>query len=72
MPGLNGLNLLKKVKTLNPRVRTVLMSAFDVESEKILQKYLLKEIINQFIQKPITIYALCNAINDQLRAHESS
>jgi DNA-binding NtrC family response regulator len=72
MLGLNGLDLLQKVKTLNPIVRTVLMTAFDVESDKILQKYLKKEIINQFIQKPITIYALCNEINEQLRAHESS
>ena len=72
MPGLNGLDLLRKVKALNHSVRTVLMSAFDVESDDILQKYLIEEIINQFIQKPITIFALCNEINNQLRAHESS
>ncbi|RPJ30510.1 MAG: hypothetical protein EHM25_06130 [Nitrosopumilales archaeon] len=27
MPSLNGLELLKKVKTLNPKIRTILMSA---------------------------------------------
>ena len=72
MPSLNGLDLLRKVKALNPSVRTVLMSAFDVEGDDILRKYLIEEIINQFIQKPITIFALCNEINDQLRAHASS
>jgi DNA-binding NtrC family response regulator len=72
MPGLNGLDLLRKIKALNPSVRTVLMSAFDVEGDDILRKYLIEEIINQFIQKPITVFALCNEINEQLRAHASS
>jgi DNA-binding NtrC family response regulator len=71
MPSLSGLDLLRKVKTLNPSVRTVLMSAFDVDSDDILRKYLIEKIINQFIQKPITIHALCDEINNQLRAHRS-
>jgi DNA-binding NtrC family response regulator len=71
MPNLSGLDLLRKVKALNPSVRTVLMSAFDVDSDDILRKYLIEKIINQFIQKPITIYALCDEINNLLRAHRS-
>jgi DNA-binding NtrC family response regulator len=35
MPGLNGLELLKKVKTLNPKVRTILMSAYNFEEEQL-------------------------------------
>jgi DNA-binding NtrC family response regulator len=31
MPGLNGLELLKKVKSSNPRVRTILMSAYNFD-----------------------------------------
>ena len=31
MPGLNGLELLKKVKDSNPKVRTILMSAYNFE-----------------------------------------
>jgi two-component system response regulator (stage 0 sporulation protein F) len=72
MPGLSGIELLKKVKTLNHSVRTVLMSAFDVGNDDKLRKYLTKKIINQFIQKPITIFGLCNEINNQLSAHKSS
>ena len=34
MPGLNGLELLKKVKTSNPKVRTILMSAYNFEEEE--------------------------------------
>jgi DNA-binding NtrC family response regulator len=34
MPGLNGLELLKKVKSSNPNVRTILMSAYNFEEDK--------------------------------------
>ena len=33
MPSLNGLELLKKVKTSNPKVRTVLMSACNFDED---------------------------------------
>jgi len=33
MPNLNGLELLKKVKTSNPNVRTILMSAYNFEED---------------------------------------
>ena len=72
MPGLNGLELLRNVKNLNRYVRTILMSAFDVEGDDILRKYLKEEIINKFIQKPITIFGLCDEVNSQIHAHELS
>lgn len=71
MPSISGLDLLRKVKSLNPRVRTVLMSAFDVGGDDLLRKYLIEEIINTFIQKPITIFALCNEVNNQIGAYEA-
>lgn len=70
MPGLNGLDLLRKVKTLNRYVRTILMSAYDVGSDDLLRKYLLDEIINKFIPKPITILRLSNEVNNQVHAYE--
>lgn len=72
MPSLNGLDLLRKVKILNPNVKTILMSAFDVEHDDLLRKYLIEKIINEFIQKPITIFCLRNEINNQLHAYELS
>ena len=47
MHGLNGLDLLRKSKTLKPKVRTILMSAFDVEHDDLLRKYLIEQIINE-------------------------
>lgn len=69
MPVLNGLDLLRKVKTLNPNVRTMLMSAFDVDGDHLLQKYLIEEIIDKFIQKPTTILSLCNEVQSQVSAY---
>ena len=69
MPVLNGLDLLRKVKTLNPNVRTMLMSAFDVDEDHLLQKYLIEEIIDKFIQKPITMLNLYNEVQSQVSAY---
>jgi two-component SAPR family response regulator len=39
MPGLNGLELLKKVRRLNPKVRTILISAYEVENDPVFRGY---------------------------------
>ena len=39
MLGLNGLELLKKVKSSNSNVRTILMSAYNFEDELFQNKY---------------------------------
>ena len=72
MPGLNGLELLRKVKTLNPYVRTILMSAFEVEGDPIFHKYLKDDVINTFFQKPITISHLYNEVNSQIHTYQLS
>ncbi|HEX2408782.1 MAG TPA: response regulator [Nitrososphaeraceae archaeon] len=68
MQNLNGLELLKKVKKLNPKVRTILISAFEVENEPLFQRFLKEGIIDKFIQKPMTMNYLCNEVNNQLQA----
>jgi YesN/AraC family two-component response regulator len=35
MPVVNGLELLKKVKKLNPKVRTILISAYEFENNPV-------------------------------------
>src|SRR5881296_4468345 len=46
MPGLNGLELLKKVKTSNPKVRTILMSAYNFDEDILFLKYMKEDIID--------------------------
>ena len=69
MPVINGFQLLKTVKDLNPEVRTVLITAFEVE-HKLFQEYTKKEIINGFAQKPINRDNLLQEVREQLHTYE--
>jgi|ERR1041384_5097551 DNA-binding NtrC family response regulator len=69
MPGLNGLEFLRKVRELNGFVRTILMTAFEIE-DKIFREYTKKKIINSFLQKPIGIHDLLKEVNTQLHSYE--
>src|SRR6266508_5767052 len=66
MPSLNGLELLKKVKDLNPKVRTILMSAYNFEEEELYQQYMEETVINSTIEKPVTMNRLYQRVRDQL------
>ena len=68
MPGLNGLELLKKVKTLNPKVRTILMSAYNFEEEELYQEYMIETVINSTIAKPVTMNRLYQIVRKELDA----
>ncbi|MGI0031522.1 MAG: response regulator [Nitrososphaeraceae archaeon] len=69
MPGLNGLELLKKVKTSNPKVRTILMSAYNFEEEEKFQQYMEEAAINSTIEKPVTMNRLYQRVRDQLEVN---
>ena len=69
MPGLNGLELLKKVKTSNPKVRTILMSAYNFEEEEKFQQYMEEAVINSTIEKPVTMNRLYQRVRDQLEVN---
>ncbi len=66
MPGLNGLELLKKVKTSNPKVRTILMSAYNFDEEELYRQYMKEGVINSTIEKPVTMNILYQRVTDQL------
>lgn len=69
MPALNGLELIKKLKNMNPMVRTLLMTAFEI-NDKLFQEYIKNEIINDFLQKPIRLVKLREEVINQLHAYE--
>jgi DNA-binding NtrC family response regulator len=66
MPGLNGLELLKKVKTSNPKVRTILMSAYNFEEEEKFRQYMEDAVINSTIEKTVTMNRLYERVREQL------
>ena len=69
MPGLNGMEFLKKIKELNRFVRTILMTAFEID-DILFQEYTKKKIINGFLQKPIGLHDLIIEVNTQLDSYE--
>jgi DNA-binding NtrC family response regulator len=69
MPGLNGMELLKKIKDSNRFVRTILMTAFTID-DNLFREYTKKKIINGFLQKPIGLHDLIIEVNTQLDSYE--
>jgi len=70
MPNMDGLALLSKVKELNPKVRTILVSAYDFQNNPIFEKYLKEGIIDSFMEKPIKINRLCQKVRDEISAYQ--
>ncbi len=60
MPNIDGMELLKKVKTINPSAKTVLISAFEVKD------FEQNNCVDVFLQKPITIPDLIDAVESQI------
>jgi DNA-binding NtrC family response regulator len=69
MPGLNGMEFLKKIKDSNRFVRTILMTAFEID-DNLFHEYTKRKIINGFLQKPIGFHDLIKEINTQLDSNE--
>ncbi len=69
MTGLNGMELLRKMKAMNKYVRTVLMTAFEVQ-DTIFSDYTKKRIINGFFQKPVRLNDLIKEVHEQLHSYE--
>ena len=70
MPNLNGLDLLSKIKMINPNVRTILVSAYEVKEDKVFQKQMKDGTIDLFIEKPIPIDWLRQKVREQVEAYE--
>jgi DNA-binding NtrC family response regulator len=68
MPNLNGIELVKIIKDLNPLVRTILMTAFAIKDD-LFQEYVREEIINGFLQKPVLLPDLYDQVRKQLRIY---
>jgi DNA-binding NtrC family response regulator len=65
MPDINGLDLVYEVKKLNPSVRTLLMTAFEVNDD-LFQQYIKNRVINGFLQKPIKLGQLHTEVIKQI------
>ena len=69
MPSINGMELIKKIKELNPYIRTILMTAFTINDD-LFYEYAKKKLINGFLQKPIHLGDLHAEVNSQLHRYD--
>ena len=65
MPEMNGLEFLSAIKSLKPSIRTILMTAFQVD-DNIFEVYKKEGIINLVLQKPIRVQELIRKVNSNL------
>ena len=70
MPNLNGLELLKKVRNLNNKIRTMLIGECEIETDVVFQQYIQLGIINSYIGKPVTINQLCQKVRDEFLVYQ--
>jgi two-component system cell cycle sensor histidine kinase/response regulator CckA len=65
MPGMSGYEFARKVKGINPDVKIILMSAFEINNIQ-LSKFLPNiKIIDAFLQKPFSMRKLKNLIMEK-------
>ena len=69
MPQINGTNLIYKIKKENPLVRTLLMTAFEVD-DKVFEEYVKNDIIDGFIQKPVKLRDLLSEVLKQVNIYK--
>jgi CheY-like chemotaxis protein len=63
MPGISGIKLARKVKEINPKVKVVLMTSFEIKDNE-FSKVFPSTQVDGFAQKPILIEDLTNKILD--------
>ena len=58
MPSMTGIELLSKIKDINPAVTRIMMSAFEIQDE-LFQEF---RCVDKFLQKPILMTDLINEV----------
>jgi DNA-binding NtrC family response regulator len=65
MPGMSGIRLARKVKEINPNVKVVLMTSFEINDNEFSKVFPSTEV-DGFVQKPVGIKNLTNQILDTI------
>jgi DNA-binding NtrC family response regulator len=63
MPSMNGYEFVKQVKKINPKVKVILMTAFEIE-DKEFHRVLPLIKIDGFLQKPFSISKLYDMLKE--------
>ena len=71
MPGINGMELVYKIKKVNPLVRTLLMTAFEM-SDNVFEECIKNNIIDDFLQKPLKLSGLESEVHKQINIYKKT
>ncbi len=66
MPSMNGYELIRKIKTIHPTIKTILISAFEIDKDE-FSKVMPSVEIDGFIAKPISLKQLLHIIENALK-----
>jgi DNA-binding NtrC family response regulator len=58
MPSMTGIELLSKIKDVNPAVTRIMMSAFEIQDEQFQER----NCVDKFLQKPVLMTDLINEV----------
>ena len=58
MPTMTGMELLSKIKDVNPAITRIMMSAFEIQDEQFQER----NCVDKFLQKPVLMTDLINEV----------
>jgi response regulator RpfG family c-di-GMP phosphodiesterase len=71
MPGMNGLDLVKKIKNLSPKTRIMITSGYEIEPcERQINTN--NGTINKIIEKPISMSRFRQEVKSEIKAYRIS
>jgi CheY-like chemotaxis protein len=65
MPGMSGIQLARRVKQINPNVKVILMTSFEIKENE-FSKVFPSAQVDGFVQKPVHLEGLTNKILDTI------
>jgi two-component system, cell cycle response regulator CpdR len=65
MPGMSGIQLARRVKQINPDVKVILMTSFEIKENE-FSKVFPSTQVDGFVQKPVHLEGLTNKILDTI------
>ena len=66
MPEMSGLQLIERVKTINPNIYTILYTGY---ATKLLDQQELSDQVDVFFKKPLRIRKLINILDNSINQH---
>jgi CheY-like chemotaxis protein len=64
MPVISGYEFAKKAKSMDPRIKVILMTAFEIDDDKSQDLPVIK--YDELVKKPFALNTICKAVERQL------